>query len=398
MAVMVDDVLLDYGMKPGEPPEYPVGGVRPEAVIVSHAHLDHSGVVINLMDMPLNVYMTPVTRDLTILLARDTLKISERTGRVPPFTEGDIQTFMHKADVVDYEEEFIAGEYIGTLHDAGHIPGSSSVHLQSTAGEDSLYYTGDFNTRDTRLLTGVRDGAEARVLMIEGTYFGVDHPPREELERAFIDSVVETLDRGGVALVPAFAIGRTQEMLLVLHRHGFRPYVDGMGKDVFNIFLQHPEYLRDAGELREAFDEATPVDPRMRRHIIDEPCVIVTTAGMLNGGPILYYLKRLYDDPRSKVLLTGYQVEGTNGRMALDNGVVEVDGQHLHLGLDVEQYDFSAHSGDAELKHRVEEFADNGTEAVISMHGDEAENFAEWIRNEVGIDAYAPENGDELHL
>ena len=140
---------------------------------------------------------------------------------------------------------------------------------------------------------------------------------------------------------------------MLLYAHGIRAYVDGMGRDVYKILKKHPQYLRNPDLLDQAFKYAISVNDRQRDSFLKEPSVIVTTAGMLNGGPILYYLSRLYKDPKSKVLLTGYQVEGTNGRLALEHGFVETRDDVLALKPKVEQYDFSAHSGDSDLKKVV---------------------------------------------
>jgi len=197
---------------------------------------------------------------------------------------------------------------------------------------------------------GATEFPEADTLILESTYFGEDHVPRKETEERFIESVLDTLDMGGTALIPAFAIGRTQEILMLLYAHGIRAYVDGMGRDAYKILKKHPQYLRNPDLLDRAFKYAISVNDRQRDSFLKEPSVIVTTAGMLNGGPILYYLSRLYKDPKSKVLLTGYQVEGTNGRLALEHGFVETRDDVLALKPMVEQYDFSAHSGDSDLK------------------------------------------------
>jgi putative mRNA 3-end processing factor len=117
---------------------------------------------------------------------------------------------------------------------------------------------------------------------------------------------------------------------------------------------------------------------------------------MLNGGPVLYYLKQIHDDPRSKVLLTGYQIEGTNGRRLIEKGCVEADGQVVKVNAGVESYDFSAHAGDAELKKIVSRFCRTGTEVVFMIHGDQTEDFAAWARDKFGCEAIAPKNGEEF--
>ncbi|MBN2109628.1 MAG: MBL fold metallo-hydrolase [Methanosarcinaceae archaeon] len=397
-AVLVDDkVMLDYGLKPGEQTQYPLNGSRPKAVLVSHAHLDHAGAVPNLMDLAPDVFMTPMTFELAAMLARDTLKIAGRKGEAAAFDSTDLSRFMERANKTDIGIEFHTHGYRAQFFDAGHIPGAVSIYLE---GKDSksLFYTGDINTLDTRLVSGAGDFPDADTLIIESTYFGEDHPPRKEIEKAFIDSLRETLDMGGNVIIPAFAIGRTQEILMLLDAYGIRAYVDGMGVSAYKLMMKYPHCLRNPTHLKRAFDHATEVEGNKRDRVPLESSVIVTTAGMLNGGPVMYYLKKLYNDPRSRMLITGYQVEGTNGRMAVDNGVIEIDGVIQQLGIKIEQYDFSAHCGERELKVIVSEFCDRGTEHVFTVHGDDTEGFAEWIRTETGVDAHAPELGEEFDI
>jgi len=391
-----EEILLDYGIKAGEIPEYPGNGMEPKAVIVSHGHLDHCGAVPNLMYMNPEVFMTPPTAEFTNLLGRDTLKLAETTlSGVAPFDPNDLQRLNQLTRRKDYGEAFKTHGYSVCFYNAGHIPGASGIHLESESGE-SLFYTGDFSMKETRLVPGAEKFPEADTLVLESTYFGEEHIPRKETEERFIGSVIETLERGGTALIPAFAIGRTQEILMLLDAHGITAYVDGMGRDVYKLLRKYPEYLRNPELLDRAFDRAISVKDKQRESVLKEPAVIVTTAGMLNGGPVLYYLSRLYSDPNSKVLLTGYQVEGTNGRLALKHRVIETRGDVLALKPGIEQYDFSAHSGDSELKKLVKDFCKKGTERVFVMHGDKTEAFAQWISEEIGVEAYAPANGESF--
>ena len=397
-AVLInDDILLDYGMKPSEspdhPPSYPLDGIHPQAIVISHGHLDHCGMVPNIMDVHPQVYSTPITRYLTSFLAKDTLSIASRNRQMPIFDAQDIQEFMRCSHPVDYGDRFECGGYTGQLYDAGHIPGSASVLLESENGIRVLY-TGDVNHIDTRLLNRACQQPKADVMVIESTYFGTDHTPRKELEQAFVDSIRDTLSRGGNAIVPCFAIGRTQEILMILHKHGLHPYIDGMGVDVLRRFIQYPEYLRDSNALQAAFDNATVVTPKMRARILKN-ALIVTTAGMLNGGPALFYISKMYNDRASKILLTGYQVEGTNGYHALAHRRLTLKRRVLKLNMPVEQYDFSAHSGDNELKKSVRRFCDLGGEVLFTVHGNRTEEFAAWARTHE-IDATAPVNGDEF--
>jgi len=183
---------------------------------------------------------------------------------------------------------------------------------------------------------------------------------------------------------------------MILHAYGLTPYVDGMGLSVYQLFKNHPSYLKDPEAMNEAFAAAEFVNAKRRKKAISEPSVIVTTAGMLNGGPVLYYLRKIHDDPRSKVLLTGYQIEGTNGRKLLEEGCVDADGELLQVTACVEQYDFSAHADDAELKKLVTRFSRSGTEVLFTVHGEHTEEFAAWARDKFGCEAIAPQNGEEF--
>ena len=394
-AFLIDEkIMLDYGIKPTDPPEYPQGSARPETIVISHGHLDHCGVVPNLMDLQPAVIATPPTKHLTKLLAEDTMEIAESSSSIAPFDPVDISQLMRLTRELDYLDSIERNDHTITLFDAGHIPGSSLVLVEN--GETSLLYTGDIKNSDTRLIRGSKiHYPEATALLLESTYFGKDHQDRGQLERKFIESIRHTIDIGGSVVIPSFAIGRTQEILLILKEHGIRSYVDGMGREVTDIFLKDPEYLRDPGRLKAAYGYSTTVKGSMRRSLLDEPCVIVTTAGMLNGGPALSYLKKIYDNPKHKVILTGYQVENTNGRNALTTGTIDLDGEIVKLRCQLEQYSFSAHSGDAELKAIVKYMVDKGTEHVFCVHGDHTVEFAEWIKQEFDVNAYAPKIGEE---
>lgn len=391
-----DEILVDYGMKPGEVPLYPVNDVHPKAVLISHGHLDHCGAVANLMDMEPDIFMTPPTADLAQVLAKDTLKIAEREGTPIPFDEREIQQMVLNTTTFDTGVEFHTHGYKAQFYNAGHIPGSSAIYLEKDG--KSIVYTGDISTQETRLVPLADELPEANALIIESTYFGEDHPTRKETEREFIDSLRNTIDLGGNVIIPAFAIGRTQEILMMLSDNGIPAYVDGMGVRIYKLLMNNPEYLKNPEKLKLAFDNATIVKGRKRENIPLNGSVIVTTAGMLNGGPVLHYINRLYKDPKSKIMLTGYQVEGTNGRMALDTGNIDNDGIIQNIRMKIEQYDFSAHSGDKELKAMVKEFCDKGGEKVFTMHGENTEQFAQWVTDEVGVEGYAPANGEEITI
>lgn len=394
---MNEEVLLDYGIKPEDPPKYPLNGLRPKSLLISHGHLDHCGLAPNLMDLRPEIFSTAMTFRLSVLLAKDTLKIAEKQGHNLPYYEEEIIDFERSVRTKGYREEFRTSGYTACFYDAGHIPGSSSIYLKKD--KQSLFYTGDINTTPTKLQNGAdADHPQSDILIVESTYFGKDHTPRKVLEDRFIESVKETLDAGGTAVIPAFSIGRTQEIMLILKEHGLRAYVDGMGVDVFNLIKMWPDSVRNIDKLKRTFSSSSIVKPEDRRKIIHEPSIIVTSAGMLNGGPVLYYISRIYDDPRSKIHLTGYQVEGTNGRRALESGIIENNSDIIHLNCNLELFDFSAHCGDTQLKELVKEFCDNGTHTVLTVHGDNTEGFSDWIKEEIGVRSEAPVNGETIHI
>ncbi|MUV90835.1 MBL fold metallo-hydrolase, partial [Halapricum sp. CBA1109] len=325
-AVLVDgSLLLDYGLKTGTPTQYPVGDVDPEAVVVSHGHLDHGGAVPALLsgsDRPA-VHWTPPTRDLARVLARDTLKLHGGTMQCP-FTEEDLHRVGEVSHPHGYGETFEAAGYEVTLYNAGHIPGSAHVLVDD--GDTRLLYTGDFHIDadeaettgpgGQRLVAGSTARPDADVVICESTYSDVSHDPRGDVEQRFAESVRTTLWEGGTVVVPAFAIGRTQEILLVCAAHDIDCYVDGMGVEVTEICRQYPEYVRDHDALKRAVGNAREVTGRdgQRKRIAEKNTVIVTTAGMLSGGPAMTYVPAIADRPVNKIAFTGYQVEGTPGR------------------------------------------------------------------------------------
>ncbi|PSP84573.1 MBL fold metallo-hydrolase [Halobacteriales archaeon QS_6_64_34] len=386
-----DSLLLDYGMASESPPQYPVGDVDPDAVVVSHGHLDHAGAVPALMgsgDLP-PVHWTPPTRELATTLAEDTLKLHGSTPRCP-FTETDVRRLTQASVTHGYEEPFEAAGYEITFYNAGHIPGSAHVLVDD--GDTRLLYTGDFHTGDQRLVAPSTARPAADAVICESTYSDVSHEARDTVEQRFAESVQQTVWEGGTVVVPAFAIGRTQEAMLVCAAHDIDCYVDGMGQRVTEQLKRHPEFLRDADALRGATSSTRFVNGKegQRRQIADQNTVIITTSGMLNGGPVVSYIPKIRANPTNKIAMTGYQVEGTPGRELLERGRAEFDGRVMPVSAKVESYDFSAHAD----RDGLFDFLDSYRESEILLnHGDRCEAFAEELRDD-GYVARAPELGD----
>jgi putative mRNA 3-end processing factor len=399
-AILVNEtLLLDFGTLTGDPPQFPRGfsrgsnSIDPEAVVVSHGHLDHAGAVPALLagDRRPPIHWTPPTRDLALTLARDTLKLHGGTLQCP-FTETDCKRVTEVSTTHGYREPFSAAGHEITFYNAGHIPGSAHVLVDD--GDTRLLYTADFHTDDQRLVAGTTARPEADVVVCESTYSDVEHERRADVEQRFAESVKTTLWEGGTVVVPAFAIGRTQEILLICEAYDIPCYVDGMGVEVTETLRQYPAFVRDADALGRAKSHARVVDGRdgQRTRIATQNAAIVTTSGMLSGGPAMTYIPEIRQHPTNKITMTGYQVEGTPGRELLDSGRAEIDGRVLPISAQVEQYDFSAHAD----RHGLRAFLDAYEDVpVVVNHGDRCRAFAAELAED-GIRASAPAIGETV--
>ena len=385
-------LVLDFGLETSNPVRYPLD-CEPDAVVVSHGHLDHAGAVPTLLSGSARppVHWTPPTRDLAMLLARDTLKLHGNTPQCR-FTENDLRRLTGVSRLHGYGEPFEAAGHEVTLFDAGHIPGSAHVLVDD--GDTRLLYTGDFHTVDQRLVSGSRARPDADVVVTESTYAGTSHTDRDRLEQRFADSLRTTVWEGGTVVVPAFAIGRTQELLMVCEAHDIDCYLDGMGQQVTRLFGRYPGFVRDPEALKRASANARFVTGRdgRRERLTEKNTVIVTPAGMLSGGPAASYVPRIRDHPAHKIAFTGYQVAGSPGRELLDTGRVPIDGRTLPVSARLEQYDFSAHADREGLRSFLDAYRDS---PVLAGHGDDTEGFAARLRAD-GFDASAPAVGDRV--
>jgi putative mRNA 3-end processing factor len=326
-------------------------------------------------------------------LARDTLKLHGGTYQCP-FTEEEVQRMGQVSAPHGYREPFEAAGHKVTFYNAGHIPGSAHVLVDD--GETRLFYTADFHTDDQRLVVGSTARPDADVVICESTYADVEHEPRKQTEQQFVESIQTTVWEGGTVVVPAFAIGRTQEMLLVCAAHDIDCYVDGMGTQVTKMLLRHPEFVRNGEALQRAKSHARFVTGRdgQRKRIAAKNTVIVTTSGMLSGGPAMTYIPEIRSNPVNKITLTGYQVEGTPGRSLVETGSAEIDGRMLPVSARVEQYDFSAHADRTGLRTLLSSYKEA---QILINHGDQCERFAEGLTAD-GFDATAPALGEEVEI
>jgi len=383
-----DRIVLDYGTKVREvPPKFPLPVEKPKAVLLSHAHLDHSGgLPLLVKNYSTPIYSLDVTKELTELLLEDSIKVSREEGVELPFNEFDVKQTIKNFVNVSYNKPFKIGNFKITYFDAGHIPGSAMIFVE---GKTNVLYTGDFNSINTRLLEKCEeDLPKVKNLIIESTYSDRDHPDRIREEKELVKMVEETISENHPAIISVFAVGRAQEILLILYKHkiSYPVFMDGMAKKATTIINKFKKYLREPEELNEALDFVTYVKGNMRRRILKEACAVITTSGMLNGGPVIKYIEKLYKKERASLILTGWQVEGTPGRILLETGRFIYENLDLEVKMKVRRFDFSAHAGRKQLFEFIKKV---NPEKIFCIHGDHTQEFAEELKRE-GFEAVAP--------
>jgi len=388
--------LLDYGVmvnhEPGFPMHVPPKDV--DAIILTHSHLDHSGAVpIFHIQERKPVYGTRLSFDLANVLISDFIHLS---GYYLPFEYIELRSMLRSCVHVDYRTKQTIGDVHFQLLDSGHLPGSAQVLVEND--EKRLLYTSDYNTLDTRLLPGAdKNYGELDVIIIESTYADEEHPNRATLEKEFVESVIEVVEDGGTVLVPAFSVGRSQEVSCILAAHHFEypVTIDGMTREVNRILMNHVAYLRDPKLFMDAVHSATWVEGwKDRRTATKKPGVVISPAGMLKGGPSVFYVQKVGKKQHNAVFLVSYQVPGTPGRELLEKGRCVIDGKMRKVKARVERFDFSSHCGASQLQETVKGLEGNPT--VYVVHGAEGncERFAKWIKEETGLKALAPKAGD----
>jgi putative mRNA 3-end processing factor len=360
-------LLLDYGIAPTKPPRYPNEAPHVSNAIITHSHIDHLGMVPWLAsNHNTKLHATELTAAISEMMWYDCHKVSSIEGYPLPWDKRDIDLALSAWQTHSFNKPWTQDDWKLELHRAGHIPGAAMLHVETP--NKSVLFSGDFDTRDSQLTVGAKP-VKSDVLFVEGTYGGRDHPPKQEENERFIERVIEVTDRGGTALVPAFANGRTQDVVMLLHKHlpELNVHVDGMGKRVAKLQMEHPETLRDPTALEAAWRWCRRVSSKSDRKKALDADVIVSTSGMLDGGPSIWYLNRLRHNPKNAILLTGYQARNTGGRRLLEERRIPIFGKISPIDLEVDQYSFSTHAGHQEI---VDFAAQCQAEAVVIYHSD----------------------------
>lgn len=430
-------ILLDCGINPGAtraPGLFPyLGDLNLEeldAVVISHGHLDHCGALPMLFKYGFDgaVYCSEPTSSLMTLAQLDFLDVASKEGITPPYDQKDVREAVLHTFPLKYGFVLdIAPEVKLTLWNAGHILGSSIVHLHIGEGLHNIVFTGDFKYGKTQLLDpSVASFTRVETLIIESTYGAPDDimPPRMEVEKRFVELLNSALKRGGKVLIPVPAIGRSQEIMIVIDEYMRRKellevpvYVEGMINEATAIHTAYPEYL--SKELRDKilYEDVNPFQsdyfttlsgPTDREQIVEEegPCIIIATSGMLEGGPAVEYFKLMAPNPNNLLVFVSYQIEGTLGRR-LKNGLGEValadvNGriQVYSVKMEIKSVDgFSGHSDRTQILNYLKRISPK-PEKVIVCHGEPNKvlNLSQAIWRSSRIPTFAPENLETIRL
>ncbi len=422
-------ILIDCGVSVGSegmpylyvPEVTPISNI--DAVVITHAHLDHSGLVplLYLYGYDGPIYLTQPTRDLMALLLLDYLEVSAREGKKMPYKSALIRDAIRHTIPLKYGDVTdIAPDVKLTLYNAGHILGSSIAYFHAGNGLYNVAFTGDMKYERTFLFDPAFNSfTRLEALVMESTYGGMHdfQPSRREAERNLKEVIEQTLKQGGKVIIPAFAVGRSQEVMIALEGMQLEVpvYLDGMIWEATAIHSAYPEYLNKnlkntiyQGENPFLSDIFVQVDDaEKRREIIEgaESSIILSTSGMLNGGPVLEYLKGLASDERNTLIFVGYQAEGTLGRR-IQKGWNEIqlsaDGKMVNIKMKMGTATidgFSGHSDRNQLLEYVKRIRPLPSK-VMCMHGESNKciALASGIHKKLNIETTAPMNLETLRL
>jgi uncharacterized protein len=431
-------VLLDCGIHPGSQrpfesfprfdcPEFQIDSL--DAVVISHAHLDHCGLAPFLYkygyDGP--IYCSAPTSNLMTMLQLDYLDVASKQGVTPFYDQKDVrECVLHTIPLRYGVVTDIAPDIRLTLHNSGHILGAAMVHLHIGEGLHNIVYTSDYKFARTMLLeAAATEFPRIETVITESTYSGADDivPSRVEAEEALTRVINQTLERRGKVLIPVPAVGRAQEIMLIIDEYMKRGllkeapvFIEGMISEATAIHTAYPEYL--GREVRHSIlhEEVNPFKsdyftivehPSVRQSIIEgEPCIVLATSGMLEGGPVIEYFKNWANNDKNLILFVSYQIEGTMGKR-VQKGVGEVtmmdnEGKMsaLQVKMQVESLEgFSGHSDRRQLVNYLTHLTPK-PERIFVVHGEKQKtlNFGNFLSNKAGVNTVVPSNLETFRL
>jgi KH/beta-lactamase-domain protein len=431
-------VLLDCGINPGsqrafeafprfDSPEFQIDQL--DAVVISHAHLDHCGLAPFLYkygyDGPL--YCSAPTSNLMTMLQLDYLDVANKQGVTAHYDQKDVrECVLHTIPLRFGVVTDIAPDIRLTLHNSGHILGASMVHLHIGEGLHNIVYTSDYKFGRTMLLeAAATEFPRIETVVTESTYGGQEDfmPSRVESEENLTHVINETLERKGKVLIPVPAVGRAQEIMLIIDGYMKRGlmkeapvFIEGMISEATAIHTAYPEYL--SREVRHSIlhEEVNPFQsdyftivehPSIRQGIIEgEPCIVLATSGMLEGGPVIEYFKSWAEDPNNTIIFVSYQIEGTMGKR-VQKGVNEVtmmdnEGKMaiVQVQMQVESIEgFSGHSDRRQLINYLTHLKPK-PERIFVCHGEKSKimNMAGFLEHKAGIATVVPATLETFRL
>ncbi len=429
-------VLLDCGINPAiaEGQErFPylniseIGDINTiDAIILSHAHTDHSALIPYLFKMGYRgpIYMTEPTRDISALLALDFIGVAYKQAASPLYKAEDIKEMVRHSICLDYGMVYdITSDMRITFYNAGHVLGSAQVHINIGNGLHNFVYGADTKYARTRLLDpAVNYFPRVETLTIEATYGSKDDilPSRKEAEDKFIEMVKYTVNRGGKVLLPELGLGHAQETLLRVEeaiRTGALPkvpvFIDGMIWDITAIHTAYPDFL-SSSVRNQIFQDNNPFvsdifkrvgSPIERKEVIEGgPCIIIATSGMLVGGASVEYFRNLADNPNNLIVFGCYQALGSTGRQ-VQEGIKEIflssdSGERIQVKLEVQTLSgLSAHSGRNELLQYISRMNPKPKKIIVN-HGEVSKclDLASTLYKQQKIETVVPRNLETIRL
>lgn len=377
-----------------------------DGIFLSHAHLDHSGALPMLENKKLNcpIYCTPMTWKITNLLLQDSYHLEKLKHVHPAYVERDIKAVQNDLRLVHYNTEYDTKDKKSKfqLLNAGHIPGSSCILFQTE--NKKILYTGDVNTEETLLMmpSMVDQLQDIDILICENTYGERMHPDRKESNSSLLKAVIEGLNGGGSVLLPVFSVGRAQEVLIILSKLGIDVpiYLDGMAREVSRLTAESNDpYIANKDILEKMVKQCIFVEHGREREKIAKKkgIVIVTSSGMMQGGPSVAYAEHFIHNPNNYIVLTGYQANGTRGRSLFEDRLFYNKGQRYPVKCHVRKYDFSAHYGQDSIRNLIKRI---NPKHLILVHGDlEAVNASKrWAESMIDGQVHMPYIGEEITI